>query len=209
MTGIPPAIYKDLRAILPNCGPFVPYSALTAVFMDQRIIPWRNYLPHVNNLGGQVDQLIAYLYNQYNVEGENALVLFLHVLSERALPGNSCKQQLNKLAEALEQHLTPSKEVPTFTHDDMMILADLLVKSGRAEPQSRRTLCITISVSIHNLSFLDATDHDFAVQLIYRLKQTQNMRSLSKLCAAIEPDYSHSPAKPTLRAIHQKVKALM
>jgi hypothetical protein len=64
-------------------------------------------------------------------------------------------------------------------------LADLLIRSGRAQTSARRALCIEIGVDADGLSFLDAAPRDFAVQLVNQLEATGDTNALLTLCGSL------------------------
>lgn len=66
---------------------------------------------------------------------------------------------------------------------DVSTLADLLDRSGRAEPDSRGTLCFNINLDPNELYFLRTQKNiDFATQLVAGLNRTANRESLLALC---------------------------
>jgi nucleoside phosphorylase/energy-coupling factor transporter ATP-binding protein EcfA2 len=79
--------------------------------------------------------------------------------------------------------LTRRNEDDVLTSHDVSSLAKLLDRSGKAEFESRGTLCININLDPHELYFLRIQkDIDFATQLVAWLQRTGNTRSLLGLC---------------------------
>lgn len=111
MPGISSEVYQLLRTTLLSCGPFGSDQALQAVFVDARIHPWRKTIPQANSEVGRVDALISHLIDRQNVEQENALVLFLRVLSERMDPDDICHHDLAHAADRLEAALKGEEPV--------------------------------------------------------------------------------------------------
>ncbi len=105
MSGIPSDIHIRLRETLLNCGPFTSHNKLKAIFVEARIRPWRDRLPEADNAADRVETVIEFLYKQSSKTGENALVLFLRILSERLDPGDACHHRLLSLAGTLEQKI--------------------------------------------------------------------------------------------------------
>lgn len=101
-TGIPPYLYQRLRETLMRCGPFESHSALAAVFVDARISQWRPDIPEAENRAARVERVLGWLYPLHNTRGENALVLFLYVLSARHAPADTCHNDLLTLTAELE-----------------------------------------------------------------------------------------------------------
>lgn len=106
--GIAPELLVRVRDQLILCGPFASEGALKAVFIDNRISPWRNDIPEGDSVKERVEMVMAFLFNQTHSAGQNGLVLFLRVLSERHKPGDACGDILAALAVELEQNLTSS-----------------------------------------------------------------------------------------------------
>ncbi len=76
------------------------------LFVDSRLATWRNAIP--DDAGPTIDQvraLIDALYARANAQGENALWLFLTVLSERTSPSDACYRHLCLLAADLHRTL--------------------------------------------------------------------------------------------------------
>ncbi len=77
----------------------------------------------------------------------------------------------------------PATPVPAAWQPE---LADLFVRSGRAQASARRAMCIEIGVDADSISFMDAAPRDFAVQLVDLLDKTGNIDALLALCAALQ-----------------------
>ncbi len=127
--GISTLLLQDLRSILLRCGPFDKNSSLEFVFLDSRINSWYNDLPKAESKSEQVDVIIKHLYERYNGIGENALVLFLRVLSDYCVNGD-CPQKLAKLANELEAKVYGPRQISlpvvavTMKYDEAEILID-------------------------------------------------------------------------------------
>ncbi|MBN1872822.1 MAG: ATP-binding protein [Anaerolineae bacterium] len=134
--GILPIIYQQLRSTLIDCGPFSSHDELKAVFVDNRIHPWRKWIPEAKSASSRVEAVIDFLYNQYTSTQDNALVLLLHVLSERKETGDACHQKLFKLADdlskGLESHLSPDG-TPLTPPPDMLPRKSYDHFTGRAK----------------------------------------------------------------------------
>jgi hypothetical protein len=111
MSGIPPELNNRLQRALLECGPFANDSDIKAVFVDKRIIPWRNRLPQANNPTSRVQAVVEFLHDQFSDDRENALVLLLRVLSGRVDPGDACYGRLTQLADELERELEGSNAI--------------------------------------------------------------------------------------------------
>jgi endonuclease G len=106
MNSIPSTLYSELREALLDCGPFRDDNQLRAVFAHAKLSPWRHSVPQVSNLADRVDTTIAFLVGQHRSDTkENALVIFLRVLSERLDPADACHPRLLRLAAELEPAL--------------------------------------------------------------------------------------------------------
>lgn len=110
-SGIPQALLVELREVLATCGPFDDERLLPYVFVDERIYPWAGGVPAAPSRAARIDALIEYLQDQYTSRQENALVLFLEVLRDRANARTACHHRLANLATQLAQALTAT-DVP-------------------------------------------------------------------------------------------------
>jgi hypothetical protein len=112
VTGIPANMHKRVRETLLDCGPFEKDSQLRAVFAHPKLRPWRHSLPQAGNPADRVDATIAFLVEKHRADTkENALVLLLHVLSERIDPGDECHHRLAALADELQEVLGGSSAI--------------------------------------------------------------------------------------------------
>ena len=106
MTGLPTLLLKELKKTLRKCGPFGSDQALQAVFVDNRIALWKDYLPGgIISTRERIDQLVSVFLDLSNDRGENGLALFLHVLCDEAKPGDGCCQRLKDMAAQVEAAL--------------------------------------------------------------------------------------------------------
>ncbi len=99
--GLPGDLYDRLEMAILTCGP----SDYAPLFVDERIAPWAELFPHHHCSADTVNALIATLFPRFSTAGDNALVLFLHVLSERANPADACHRRLYLLATDLTRPL--------------------------------------------------------------------------------------------------------
>ena len=108
--GIDSDLLLRIRDQLMTCAPFADERALKATFIDNRISPWRNDIPEGDTVKERAELVMAFLFSRTRGTGENGLVLFLRVLSERYSPGDSCGDTLARLADELEQSLNAGKD---------------------------------------------------------------------------------------------------
>jgi hypothetical protein len=101
-SGLSPELYGRLQDCLLRCGPLGSDEALRVIFVDRRIRPWQGQLPEANTPTGRAQAVIDVLHDQYSADDENALVLFLRVLSDQSDPGARCHRELVALAHELE-----------------------------------------------------------------------------------------------------------
>jgi hypothetical protein len=104
MGGIPGVLYKDLRAVLLECGPFGDQDRerLEAVFDDHQLRPWRYTIPEGRNALTRVEALITFLYNK-PFDKPNPLLRLVRILTDRSLePG--CTRELTRVCAQLAQH---------------------------------------------------------------------------------------------------------
>ncbi|MGC9395532.1 MAG: hypothetical protein ACP5J4_11820 [Anaerolineae bacterium] len=116
MPSLPVHIYDRLASTLLQCGPFESDATLHAVFIDSRISAWKDSIPEAHSRAERVTLAIAYLANQTTDKEQNALALFLHVLSERHSPSDSCHQALSTLVDDIAQLPKDSAGLSTYAH---------------------------------------------------------------------------------------------
>jgi hypothetical protein len=95
-----------LQNALLRCEAFESDAALRSLFVDERIIAWRNELPSASSLQQRVMAVVSFLMDQYH-DRENALVSLLYVLSDHLDPDDDRQTELRKLATELEKALNP------------------------------------------------------------------------------------------------------
>ncbi len=112
MGAIPANLYSQLSKVLFNCGPFDSNDQLRSVFAHPKLEPWRKSVPEASSAQDRVFAVIAFLAEKRRSDTkENALVLLLHVLSDRVDPEDECHQRLVNLAHDLEGALGGSSPV--------------------------------------------------------------------------------------------------
>lgn len=89
----------------------------------------------------------------------------------------------------------PAARQDALSTGDVRVLADLLDRSGKAELDSRGTLCFNINLDPNDLYFLRTQKNiDFATQLVAGLNRTANRESLLALCdiltSSLHGDYA-------------------
>lgn len=97
MTGMDPHLHKRLKSTLLQSGWFEDDRDLRSVFVDARISPWRDGLPHASSPAMRVNLVISFLCDQYNAAEENALLLLLQVLRDQTSPDDARYQELTAL----------------------------------------------------------------------------------------------------------------
>jgi hypothetical protein len=103
--GIPPNIYGRLQDALSECPAFDNDRSLKAVFVDERISPWRKGLPQAISLKSRVLATIDFLRKRYNDKQENALTLLLCVLADLTDPRDALHRRLVELADELDREI--------------------------------------------------------------------------------------------------------
>jgi nucleoside phosphorylase len=93
----------------------------------------------------------------------------------------------------------------TLSNKDVSTLADLVARSGKAELDSRATLCFNIDIKPNDLYFLKIPRNiDFATQLVAWLQQTRNTKSLLALCDILATSL-HGELASELNRIREKL----
>jgi Leucine-rich repeat (LRR) protein/GTPase SAR1 family protein len=94
-------LFGEVRVTLLSCEGFGSNQQLSAIFADPRLKTWQVTLPEANSAGERVDFVLDYLRDKENAHGENSLVLFLQVLSERSSAGDASRGRLEDLLQRL------------------------------------------------------------------------------------------------------------
>ena len=124
MAGISSDMYRQLRKALLDCGPFGDDSQLRTIFAHPKLRPWRHNVPQAPNPAARVDTAIDFLIERHRADTqENALVLFLRVLSDRLDPADECHPRLVKLADQLEDALGGGSSTEQATRSAIRSLA--------------------------------------------------------------------------------------
>ncbi|NJN11061.1 MAG: hypothetical protein HC815_24990 [Richelia sp. RM1_1_1] len=112
MAGIPQELLNRLRQALLQCEQFESDRKLRAIFTYEQLRPWRFSLPQADSFTSRVDNLIAFLVDKHRSDTrENALVLFLRLLSEQIDEADERHQQLADLASELEKAIFRSTPI--------------------------------------------------------------------------------------------------
>jgi len=101
--GLTGDLLEDIRTVLLDCDEVYSARQLWAVFNVNTLRHFRDRLPIVDNTTGQVNALITHLLDSYNINKENALVLFLQALQSRYDPISSLHHDLGALAQQLAE----------------------------------------------------------------------------------------------------------
>lgn len=106
MAGICSELHNRLRNVLLECEQFESDRKLRTIFTNDSLRPWRSSLPQADSLNSRVGYLIGFLLDKHRGDTkENALVLFVRLLSEQIDEADDRHQQLKDLAVELEDVL--------------------------------------------------------------------------------------------------------
>jgi hypothetical protein len=115
-----------------------------------------------------------------------------------------------------DYHQTPNQTSPGTSVGlvkgpslDVAELADLVVKSGRADAAARAALCIEIGLSPADLNFLEGAARSFALHLVQYCIDTDNWRALDRLCEAIQRPLKDGKYAPRLNTLHDIIRRRM
>jgi len=150
MAGLDPELNRQLMATLRRCDAFSSNAELRNVFaMDTRLSPWAYNVPEAGNPSSRVQAIIAFLHEKANIQGENALVLFLQVLQNLYAPSDAYFRELGALivnlggvSAAPAMPVSPSKPLrSTGSSIDYDVgVRTLLARLGAAHPNYRDAL---------------------------------------------------------------------
>lgn len=123
---------------------------------------------------------------------------------------------IRKAVEELKQQPTPqaiSQFSSSFIEieqelnaNDLEILTELLIRSGRAEYSARKALCIKAGIEPNQLGFLrQSTDTDFSLELINYLHSIDDKQALCKICKELEVVFKRGRYAADLENIKSKL----
>lgn len=112
MLTLTPDMRNRLVAVLSSCDEFKDSRQLQNRFNDPRLIPWKFSVPEGSTINARVDNTINWLIGRYNRDDQNALVLFLQVLSEHIHPDDALHQELIDLANRIRAFSYGDKSSP-------------------------------------------------------------------------------------------------
>ncbi|MHC5725193.1 MAG: CHAT domain-containing protein [Nostoc sp.] len=138
-------------------------------------------------LAGIAEQLTPTLKKKSNIDEKVMKIsLFEEQLSIKNEPASDASQELND--------------------SDREILTELLIRSGRAEHSARKALCIKIGIEPNQLGFLSqATNADFALELISYLHSIDNKQALCKICKEVKIFFENGKYLVALENIKSKL----
>lgn len=133
MPSVPPDLLTPLKDVLFRCIYFPNTHQLNAIFLDTRLNVWQHEIPtHASSHQELVEQLIAYLSQQYNSDYNNLLVLFLTVLKEQYSDTDARHWELNYLSHKIQDKLNKNSTLPflinSFTGSRYYSFRDLRVR---------------------------------------------------------------------------------
>ena len=112
MAGLSQPLHQQIRQTLLTCDELYDADQLRALFAVEELRPFRSRLKIARSGDAQADLLISDLLGSSRATGENALVLFLHVLGRKYDPGNALYAQLLELAAQLQTVLVGDTLAP-------------------------------------------------------------------------------------------------
>lgn len=140
MAGIPPQLLNRLRQALLECEQFESDREIRTIFTYEPLRPWHSSLPQAQSRTSRVDNLIAFLGDKHRSDTkENALVLFVRLLSEQIDEADERHQRLTDLALELERAIVSStvtkiaSQNPRQPHQEPTILTMNLQQKQRLE----------------------------------------------------------------------------
>lgn len=98
-------IYRKCRSVLLNCDEFSENERVRAIFITNELKPFQAGLPEGSSRSERVDRIIDYLLPKQLQDGQQALLLFLKVLSARYDPEIRLHHELVSLVESFETTL--------------------------------------------------------------------------------------------------------
>lgn len=215
MPGIPSDLGKDMREALLECDIFEENSQVSALFTPptSKLRPWRYSVPQRSTRAARVDAVIDFLADKGRSDThENALVLFLRILSGRIDSGDALHSRLAEIANRLEAFVGGGTvEVPTTSSmtrsTGPQVTREFLLPPGPVRNRwallvginryidpsiTPLNFCVNDVVALeeilHNLKYTVVILHDDASEA-HRQPTKDNVEAeLQAICDAAEPD---------------------
>ncbi|WP_460204632.1 5'-methylthioadenosine/S-adenosylhomocysteine nucleosidase family protein [Scytonema sp. NUACC21] len=115
---MPNHFYTRCRNVLLRCEEFDTNAKLGAIFITEKLYPFRSGLPEATNRNERVDLCLSYLRQKRHSSGEAIFPIFLEVLRDRYPEGDALREELTKCLEEAKQiwkteksSLPPSQEI--------------------------------------------------------------------------------------------------
>jgi hypothetical protein len=167
MTNLTSDQLSRVRQTLIKCAPFRTERQLRPYFDDPRISAWQNRLPTQSESKMElVVDIISLLKNRFSSQsGENALVLFLDVVSENVEEDDLCQQQIATLAAELrgaipaEKILEPPPSKPVAVPQNARVLL-LDILTTYFDEGELKDLCVHMDLDFENLAGPTKKDKD-------------------------------------------------
>lgn len=143
---ISPSTYQRLRTTLLTCNIIDSNRELLSVFVDSRISVWHHQIPQSDNSDSRVRTVIDFLSKQCNSKGENALILFLHVLAEQTNPDNAIHRQLLELVDEIEKYNQIEKrDNPNSDFQSKICQSESFVQVSSSKAMKIKSLVISLA----------------------------------------------------------------
>jgi hypothetical protein len=196
MSGLPPALYTQIRQALLDCDEITDPAQLRAILRTSALSPFANSVKTANNPTTQADYLIGDFADRYLTTGENALVLLLDLFAKRYDLADARHERLLKLATALQATISgalPSTIVSNKPVDQREALRQLreVLTNLYSDPTSTRRLVDDTGLPASAMSF-DGTAQNMWYSILNEVQRHSG--GVEKLIAAALVDYQdHEP----------------
>jgi hypothetical protein len=140
---------------------------------------WRHGLPESGSAIGRTEALISYLQNRENVDGENALGLFLQVSGDRLSAGDACRETLHELAAQLT-----TGEIERAASENVAQIFEVL--RDRFSLDALKTLCFNLGMNYEELP--GQTLSAKARELVRFFQQRNQLDQLQEAIEHFRPD---------------------
>ena len=179
-TGLKPETLNQIYTTLETCPALSAHRRLRALFVDKRIAQWKSGIPETNNRIERVNLLVDWLLERENDQQQNALALFLLVVSDDRETSRRHSQTLRNAAQAVARELGLPPLSPLSTGLESTPAA-LSVPGNRGIGEESRQS--------------DGNESEGARKLETTLPATKPIAETPPRSA---PDHARQPARPTL-----------
>jgi hypothetical protein len=198
--GLPASLYARCRDTLVKCSEFDSSASLRAVFVTDKLYPFRVALPEATNRAIRVDGTIGYLSSMRLLDGRSALSVFLATLRDRYSPGDALRDELKELHIGIERELDerhPSERlidiIPEIIKlgdiaalDEALALTQLLTR-----PSQQAEVLVVLADAMAQMNYLEGVRR--VLEIALTIEQTDSRNRILRTASEAYQELGDAP----------------